>query len=165
MKNRICPGIIPETRGGRREFLLRALAAGAGIAAGPAMMENACAVTAEPGMSTVSFIAGTDRREMVRQALEPLKEEVRAGIRGKRVLIKCNLVGPDPLCATHVDAVRGVLDFLEPLRPGTVTVGDSTGRIYPGPVGTRHNFEVHGYLDLPKEYRVKLLDLNDRPAK
>ncbi len=165
VKNRICPGIAPETRGGRREFLFRALAAGAGVAVGPAMMKKAHAATADTGVSTVSFIAGTNRREMVRQALDPLKEEVRAGIKGKRVLIKCNLVGPDPLCATHVDAVRGVLDFLEPLRPGTVTVGDSTGRIYPGPVGTRHHFEIHEYLDLPKEYRVKLLDLNDRPAK
>jgi uncharacterized protein (DUF362 family) len=115
--------------------------------------------------STVSFVAGDNRREMMRRALAPLEEEIRAGVKGKQVVIKANLVGPDPLCAAHVDAVRGILDFLGPIYGKKVIVGDSTGRIYDGPVGTWKHFEIHGYLDLPKEYRVKLLDLNDRPTK
>ncbi len=115
--------------------------------------------------STVSLVTGSDRREMIVRALEPLEKTIRAGIKGKQVVIKSNLVGPDPLCATHVDAVRGVLDFLRPLSGKTVIVGDSTGRVYPGPVGTRKHFESHGYLALPKEHRAKLLDLNDRPTR
>jgi len=113
----------------------------------------------------VSLVSGTDRREMIVRALEPLEKTVREGIRGKKeILIKANLVGPDPLCAAHVDAVRGVLDFLSPLTRKKVLVGDSTGRVYPGPVGTRKHFEVHGYLNLPKTHRAKLIDLNDRPT-
>lgn len=115
--------------------------------------------------STVSLATGDNRREMIRRVLRPLEAEIREGVRGRQVVIKANLVGPDPLCATHVDAVRGVLDFLRPIYGKTVIVGDSTGRVYPGPVGTWKHFELHGYLDLPKEYRVKLLDLNDRPTR
>lgn len=114
----------------------------------------------------VSLATGTDRREMIVRALEPLEKTVREGIRGKKeILIKANLFGPDPLCAAHVDAVRGVLDFLCPLTNKKVLVGDSTGRVYPGPVGTRKHFEAHGYLDLPKQHRAKLIDLNDRPTR
>jgi uncharacterized protein (DUF362 family) len=116
--------------------------------------------------STVSLVTGSDRREMIVRALEPLEKSIREGIKGKKeIVIKANLVGPDPLCATHVDAVRGVLDFLRPLTRKTVLVGDSTGRVYPGPVGTWKHFEVHGYLDLPKKHRAKLIDLNDRPTR
>ena len=114
----------------------------------------------------VSLVTGTDRREMIVRALEPLEKTVRESIRGKKeILIKANLVGPDPLCAAHVDAVRGVLDFLRPLTNKKVLVGDSTGRVYQGPVGTWKHFEVHGYLDLPKQHRAKLIDLNDRPTR
>lgn len=113
----------------------------------------------------VSFVTGSDRRDMITRTLEPFREEIREGIRGRQVVVKANLVGPDPLCATHVDAVRAVLGFLKPLDRRKVVVGDSTGRIYPGPVGTRRHFEIHGYRDLPSEFRVELADLNDRPTE
>jgi uncharacterized protein (DUF362 family) len=113
----------------------------------------------------VSFTTGVDRRDMIHRALEPLQEEIREGIRGKQILIKANLVGPDPLCAAHVDAVRAVLEFLKPLDRRRVLVGDSTGRIYPGPMGTLRHFEIHGYRDLPSEHRVKLVELNDYPTE
>ncbi len=117
------------------------------------------------GLSTVSLAAGSGRREMILRALEPFREEIREGIRGRQVVIKANLVGPDPLCATHVDAVRAVLEFIRPLDRRRVIVGDSTGRVYKGPRSTAHHFEIHGYRDLPNEHRVRLADLNDRSTE
>ncbi|MFC1552516.1 DUF362 domain-containing protein [Candidatus Latescibacterota bacterium] len=111
----------------------------------------------------VSFATGTDRREMIAQVLKPIEREIVKEISGKKkIIIKCNLVAPEPLSATHVDAVRGILDVITRLYDGPIYVGDSTGRTYPGPIGTMRHFEIHGYLDLPREYNnVKLLDLND----
>ncbi len=150
----------------RRDFILKTMLGTAGAACGslktPPMPY---AAPVDPGKSTVSFVAGTDRRENIYQALLPLKDEVVRGIRGKQIVIKPNLVGPDLLSATPVDAIRGLLDFLKPLYKKTIIVGDSTGRIYPGPMGTWKHFELHGYLSLPKEYNVKLVDLNDLPTK
>jgi len=122
-------------------------------------------VPVEPGESTVSFITGNDRREMIYKALKPLEKDIRKGIKNKQVVIKCNLVGPEVLCGAHVDAVRGILDFLKPIYKKRIIVGDSTGRTYPGPLSTFKHFETHNYLNLPKEYKIKLVDFNDRKTR
>ena len=50
---------------------------------------------------------------MMYQVLKPLEEKIKAGIKGKQVVIKPNLVGPNPLCGAHVDAVTGHSRFSE----------------------------------------------------
>ena len=52
--------------------------------------DTAGAAAVDAGESTVSLVSGTDRRDMVYQALKPLEQEVRMGIEGKRVIIKPN---------------------------------------------------------------------------
>jgi uncharacterized protein (DUF362 family) len=119
------------------------------------------AQAAQPARSRVSFLTGTDRREMAYKAMAPFKDEIQKGIQGKQVYIKPNFVINDvPLCATHVDAVRGVLDFLKPIYSGKIIIGESsaTGSPVPG-------FENYGYLALEKEYNVTLVDLNTRPTE
>jgi len=156
----------PEMSRDRRSFMRTVAAGAAGLAIAPSLFtKSAHPVSLEPGLARVSFVTGTDRRDMMHRVLEPLRDEIGDAIRGKQIIIKANLVGPDELCAAHVDAVRGVLDFLKPLYRKRVIVGDSTGRTYPGPMGTWKHFEIHGYLDLPKEYKVRLIDLNDMPTK
>jgi uncharacterized protein (DUF362 family) len=121
--------------------------------------ESASAPTARSPetRSRVSFIAGTDRRDMIYQALKPFEKDIREGIKGKRVLIKPNCVwDSNPLCATHPDAIRGALDFLKPFHKDTVIIGESTA----SPKGTAFCFEQYGYLPLEREYNAKLLDLN-----
>ena len=107
--------------------------------------------------SRVSFITGTDRREMVFQALKPFEEEIKESIKNKQVIIKPNMVVTNrPLAASHADAVRGLLDFLKPFYNKKIIIGESTisgGGIMPG-------YENYGYLPLEKEYNVKLVDLN-----
>jgi len=109
----------------------------------------------------VSIVKGNDRREIVYQALKNIEDEVVASIGGKkRVLIKPNfVVTTRDLCATHVDAIRGILDFLKPHFKGQIIVGEST--ISRG--GTFEGFQNYGYMPLEKEYGVKLLDLNKQP--
>lgn len=114
-----------------------------------------------PTRSRVSFLTGTDRREMVYKAMEPFKEEIRKGIQGKQVFIKPNFVVTNvPLCATHVDAVRGVLDVLKPLYSDKIIIGESSAMGSP-----MAGFENYGYRALEQEYNVTLVDLNTRPTQ
>jgi len=110
--------------------------------------------------SKVSLVAGSDRREMVYQALKPFEKEVRAAIRGKRIILKPNMVVVNvPLCATHPDALRGVLDFLKPITKQRITIAESTL----SKEGSFKGFENYGYLPLEKEYGVTFVDLNKEP--
>jgi len=108
----------------------------------------------------VSLVKGNDRRDIVYQALKNIEDEVLASIGNKRILIKPNfVVTTQELCATHVDAVRGILDFLKPHHKGQILIGEST--ISRG--GTFEGFENYGYMPLEREYNVTLMDLNKQP--
>ena len=101
---------------------------------------------------------------MMHQVLKPLEAEIKKGIKGKKVVIKPNLVGNETLdCVTHPDAVRGVLDFLKPIYKGKVQIAESTGRQYADMPGTLKHYNIFGYEPLVKEYGVELVDLNARP--
>ena len=109
----------------------------------------------------VSLVKGNDRREIVLQALKNIEDEVLASIGGKKILIKPNFVSCDiPFCATHVDAIRAILDFLSPHYKQQIIIGESTAMKKRTPEG----FKNYGYLALEKEYNVKLVDLNDNPS-
>ena len=108
----------------------------------------------------VCLVKGNDRREIVFQALKKIEDEVLASIGDKKILIKPNfVVTTRQLAATHVDAVRGILDFLTPHHKKQIIVGESTI----SREGTFHGYENYGYLALEKEYNVKLIDLNKQP--
>jgi len=105
----------------------------------------------------VSLIKGNDRRDIVYQALRKIEDEVLASIGSKKILIKPNFViTTRQLAATHVDAVRGILDFLKPHYKKQIIVGESTI----SKQGTFDGFKNYGYLALEKEYNIKLIDLN-----
>ena len=78
--------------------------------------------------SNVSLIKGNDPRDNVFNALKNIEDEIMAGLEGKkRVLIKPNFVFiNNPLCATNVEAVRGILDFIKPRFKGPVEIGEAT---------------------------------------
>ncbi len=105
----------------------------------------------------VCLVKGNDRRDIVFQALKKIEDEVLTSIGDKKILIKPNfVVTTRQLAATHVDAVRGILDFLTPHHKKQIIVGESTI----SREGTFHGYENYGYLALEKEYNVKLIDLN-----
>jgi uncharacterized protein (DUF362 family) len=146
----------------RRNFLKGSLLLSTGLL----LNQRSTAISAEPaadstpGRRKVSFVTGTDRREMMNKVLSPLKDAIAEGIKGKQIVIKPNFVSTNnPLCATHVDAVRGVLDFLKPMHSGKIIIGESPagGSAMPG-------FENYGYMSLQDEYGVTLEDFNSQSS-
>lgn len=109
----------------------------------------------------VTLTKGNDRREIVYQSLKMIEDDVLSSIGDRKILIKPNMVVPRrQLCATHVDAVRAILDFLTPHYKNQIIVGESTAF-----GDTRDGFRNYGYLPLEKEYNVKLVDLNRTPFR
>lgn len=110
-------------------------------------------------ISKVSVVKGNDCRDITYQSLLNIEDEIMASLEGKkRILVKPNFVVTNqPLCATSVDSIRGILDFLRPRWKGPIVVGESTASAD----GTYTGFNNYGYLALEKEYGIKLSDLND----
>jgi len=72
------------------------------------------------------------------------------------VLVKPNFVSTDyQPAATHVDAVRAVLDFLRQRYDGPIVVAEGAA-LSP----TWQGYQQYGYEDLVQEYDVELHDLN-----
>ena len=60
-----------------------------------------------------------------------------------------------PLCATHVDALRALLEFVKPMYKGQIIIAESSSS-----VNSADGFKNYGYLDLMKEFDVKFVDIN-----
>jgi len=106
-------------------------------------------------MVRVALVKGNDRKANVRHALELVADEV--DLKGRRPVIKVNFVSTRaPLCATHPDAVRAVVEFLKDRGERSIVVaeGASVGN-------TARGFREYGYEALAKEYDLELMDLND----
>jgi len=106
-------------------------------------------------MVTVALTRRETRRETVAAALERIANQIDLSA-VRRVLVKPNFVTPDtPLAATHVDAVRAVLDFVRQRYDGPIVVAEGTAL-----APTWDAFRNYGYEPLVDEYRVTLRDLN-----
>ncbi len=109
--------------------------------------------------SAVSLVKGDDRRKNVTQALLAMDREIRPGLgRKKYVVLKVNNVSTtNQLAATHIDAVRGILDYLAPRIKGPVVLVESSAG------DTLEGFESFKYAQLIPEYKplqLSLVDLN-----
>lgn len=106
--------------------------------------------------SSVSFTTGTERRQMLYEVLKPFESEIKKGLKNKQLIIKPNMVVTNiPLCATHVDALRAVLEFVKPFYKGQIIIAESSSS-----VNSSDGFKNYGYLDLMKEFDVKFFDMN-----
>lgn len=109
-------------------------------------------------MVKVALETGKNRRNLVRVALEDLGDEFLARIKSVgTIFIKPNLIHHErALAVTHLDAVRGILDYIREHSRAQVLVGDG------GMMGTDAAFRHFGYEQLSEEYeKVKLVDLNE----
>lgn len=104
--------------------------------------------------STVSIVQGGSRRKNVTEALLAIDDQIGPKLKTKKyVLIKPNALG-----TTHVDALRGILDYLAPRFKGPVIVGEAS-------TGDTMQFMERG--DFPKlvtefkDQKVSLLDFNE----
>ena len=110
----------------------------------------------DDGSSPVAFTTGTDRMQMIFDVMKPFHSEIKAGIKNKKVVIKPNMVVTNnPLCATHKDAIRAVLEYLKPIYKGQVIIAESSSS-----VNSSDGFGNYGYTDLENEYNIKFVDLN-----
>ncbi len=111
-------------------------------------------------MSKVSIIKGESRRDNIRKSLELIAEGVKKGIGEKQVVIKPNFVSTSiQLAASHVDQMKGILDFLKEFYKKRVIVAEAA-------VGdTQDGFKNFGYNSLLDKYDVELMDLNQGPYK
>jgi len=97
----------------------------------------------------VALTQSSNRSQNINMALQLIEDDV--DFKDKtNLFIKVNFVSTkNQLAATHVDAVRGLLQFIREHYNGKVTIGESTL----GPA--RDGFERFGYLGLVKEFGVK----------
>ncbi|MFA5026833.1 MAG: DUF362 domain-containing protein [Candidatus Methylomirabilota bacterium] len=106
-------------------------------------------------MAQVALVQGDDRRGNVRRALELLGDQI--DLAGRRPVIKVNFVSPFvPLCATHVEAARAVVEHLRDRGAKDIAIAEGVAW-----GTTSRGFRVYGYLELAKEYGLELIDLND----
>ena len=106
----------------------------------------------------VSLKKGSDLRTTVRKTLEAIADDVRNGIGSKQIIVKPNFVSTSvQLASTHVDQVRGILDFLCRIRGQRIIIAEAASG------NTFEAYEKFGYLALEEEYPVTLVDLNKGP--
>ncbi len=104
-------------------------------------------------MTRVSLIKGDDRREIARKSLELISDDIKRGLTFRQPVIKPNFVSPTiQLASSHVDQIRGILDFLSTVYRGTVIIA--------GCDDMHEAFVNFGYMRLLDEYNVELVDLN-----
>lgn len=122
--------------------------------------KSALAAPAGALRSPVSLVHGEDRRRNITDALKALDREIAPRLRrSKSVIIKPNLVSSNrQLAATHADALRGILDYLETRWKGPVYIAESAaGDTFTG-------YENFKYIPVTNEYKrmkVSLIDLNE----
>ena len=110
--------------------------------------------------SVVSLVKGESRYDVVLKSLQLIEDEVVGAIGRKKILLKPNIVlSQSELSCTHVDATRAVLDFLAPHVKRQIVIGES------GVQNTMEGFKNYGYLELEKNYNVKIVDLNLTPTE
>jgi uncharacterized protein (DUF362 family) len=109
--------------------------------------------------ATVSLMHGEDRRKNVYEALVAIDDQIRPVLKQKKsVVIKPNNVSTvNQLAATHADALRGMLDYLDGRFKGPVYIAESSAGT------TMEGFENFKYNVVANEYKkqkVSLIDLN-----
>jgi len=102
----------------------------------------------------VSLIKGDDRYANISQALAQISDNVVfEGV--QRVVIKPNLVSLRQLSATHIDALRAVLDFVRARHTGSVVIAEGAALD-----NTFDSFEHFGFEALRDRYGLGFVDLN-----
>ncbi len=111
----------------------------------------------------VGMARGTERRRTVFEALDLVREDIVAKIQ-PQVLIKPNLLSStNQVASSHVDAVRGVLDFLMtvPNRPEQIIVAEGANEQYSGEA--MDNFGYRALID-ESPIPIRLVDLHKETA-
>jgi len=105
--------------------------------------------------SRVALVKGDNRYENIARALQLIEDQIDLSDK-EQVFIKVNFVSTTrQLAATHVDAVRALLDFLRERYKGPIIIGEGAALS-----DTLEGYRNFGYLPLAEEYDIILMDLN-----
>jgi uncharacterized protein (DUF362 family) len=105
--------------------------------------------------SQIAITQGNERQNNIARALQLIGPRIDL-TRCRHILIKPNLVSTvRQLAATHVDALRGVLDFVRQRYDGLISIAEGAAL-----APTAQGYEHFGYLDLVRPYDIQLVDLN-----
>jgi len=113
--------------------------------------------TSQKSLASVSITTGDNRADLAFRALQPFEKQIKQAIGNRRVVLKPNNVSINiPLCATHVDTLEGILEFLKSIKKlDNVIIAESAAN---GP--TFDGFNNYGYYRLVNKYSVKMVDLD-----
>lgn len=106
-----------------------------------------------PATARVGLARGEDRRRNVFHAMELVRADLEAKLR-PQVMIKPNLLSStNQLAGSHVDALRGTLDFLLSAAnpPEEVIIAEGANEKYSG-----EGYDNFHYRDLAREYPIPL---------
>lgn len=109
-----------------------------------------------PKTPKASLVKSPDSYNGVTAALKLIGKDVNASLKNKkRIVIKPNMVSiRHPLASTPVEAVKAVLDFLQPIFKGEIIIAEGSAE------NTEKGFKKLGYYDLKGDYKVRFVDLN-----
>lgn len=109
-------------------------------------------------MARVSLIKGDDRRVIARRSLDLITDDITRKLAFRRPVIKPNFVSSTKqLASSHVDQIRGILDFLKGIYRDKIVIAEAAC------YDTQEAFMNFGYVRLLQEYNVELIDLNKGP--
>lgn len=107
--------------------------------------------------ASVAITSGNNRADMAFRALQPYAKQIKEAIGKRRVVLKPNMVSSTiPLCATHVDTLEGILEFLRSIKKSDNVIIAESAADAPAAEG----FSNYGYLSLTNKYPVKMVDLD-----
>ena len=112
----------------------------------------------------VSLVKGQDRKQNIIKALGLIEPDLKNIKSAENILIKPNLTDIKKQAAnTHVDAVEGVIEFIQSHFPGKkITIGESSGSAYYRRMSTEDVFRSFGYDRLGDKYSNVKLESFDR---
>lgn len=103
----------------------------------------------------VGLVRGESRYDNITRVLDLVSDQIEFQDR-QRIVVKPNFVSTRrQLAATHVEAVRAVLDFVRARYDGRLIIAEGSAFS-----NTWEGFERFGYKDLVNRYDVTLVDLN-----
>jgi uncharacterized protein (DUF362 family) len=141
----------------RRNFIKASVAGGIGATLIRPFDTFASFGTTQQFSSEVALTTGDNRADMALRALKPFSKQIAQAIGKKRVVLKPNNVSIDiPLCATHVDTLEGILEFMKSIgKVDQCIIAESAAG-----GATMEGFSNYGYMKLINKYPVKLVDLD-----
>lgn len=146
----------------RRSFLKRSIMGGIATSFTGTSKVLAYPVEKSQTSASVAITTGDNRADLAFRALKPYSKQIQQAIGNRLVVLKPNNVSTEvPLCATHVDTMEGILEFLKSIgKLDNVIIAESAAN-----APTFEGFSNYNYFSLGGKYPVKFVDLDEKGSE